>query len=103
MVTPDTTTPKLFEVIRAMVPVVPGTSNLGAPLAMDFSMADGPPGSHNENYINPWMQDTVEGHQLLLDKIVCFAMSDFGGIHVAFRLMIKCAVRRYGFLLHPPP
>jgi hypothetical protein len=42
MVPPDTA-PKLVEVIRAMVPVVTGTSNLAAPLAMDFSMADGPP------------------------------------------------------------
>jgi hypothetical protein len=41
--------PKLVEVIRAIVPVVTGTSNLGAALAMDFSMADGPPASHNEN------------------------------------------------------
>jgi hypothetical protein len=39
------------EVTRAMVPDVTGTSNLGAPLAMDFSMADGPPASHNENYM----------------------------------------------------
>jgi hypothetical protein len=58
MVTPDTAL-DLVEVIRAMVPVVTGTSNLGAPLAMDFSMADGPPASHNKNYFyscckTPW-------------------------------------------------
>jgi hypothetical protein len=35
---PDTA-PELVEVIRAMVPVCTGTSNLGAVLAMDFSMA----------------------------------------------------------------
>jgi hypothetical protein len=38
-----------------------------------------------------------------LDKIVCFAMSEFGGTHAAFRLMITCAVRRYGFLLRTLP
>jgi hypothetical protein len=94
---------ELVEVIRAMVPVVTGTSNLGAPLAMDFSIAHGPPASHNESCVHSWLQDTVEAHQLLLDKIVCFAISDFGGTHVAFRLMIKSAVRRYGFLLRTLP
>jgi hypothetical protein len=62
-------------------------------------MAEGPPASHNENCDHSWLQNTVEAHQLLLDMIVCFAMSDFGRTHVAFRLMITCAVRRYGFLL----
>jgi hypothetical protein len=38
-----------------------------------------------------------------MDKIVCFAMSDFGGTHAAFRLMITCAVRRHGFLLSTLP
>jgi hypothetical protein len=86
-----------------MVPVFTGISNLGAPLAMDFSRADGPPASHNENYVHSWLQDTVEAHRLLLDKIGCFAMSDFGGTHAAFRLMITCAVRHYGFLLRTLP
>jgi hypothetical protein len=50
---------ELVEAIRAKVPVVPGTSTLGAPLAMDVSVTDGPPASHNENYIildykTPW-------------------------------------------------
>jgi hypothetical protein len=102
MVPPDTT-PELVEVIRAMVPVVTGTSNLGAPVAMDSSMADGPPTYHNENYVQYWLQDIEEAHQLLLDKIVCFAMSDFGGTHATFSLMITCAVRRYGFLLRTLP
>jgi hypothetical protein len=102
MVPPDTTH-EFVEVLRAMVPVVTGTSSLGAPLAMDFSMADGPPASDNENYVHFWPQDTVEAHHLLMDKIVCFAMSDFGGTHDAFRLMITCAVRRYGFLLSTLP
>jgi hypothetical protein len=70
---------------------------------MDFSMADGPPAFHNENYVHSWVQDTVEAHQLLLHKIACFAMSDFGGTHISFRLMITCAVRRYGFLLPTLP
>jgi precorrin-3B methylase len=78
MVPPDTA-PKLVDVIPAKFPVVTGTSNLGAPLAMDFSMAYGPPASHNENYVHSWLQDTVEAHHLLLDRIVCFAMSDFEG------------------------
>jgi hypothetical protein len=30
-------------------------------------------------------------------------MSDFGGTHAAFRLMITCAVHRYGFLLRTLP
>jgi hypothetical protein len=102
MVPPDTA-PRLVEVIRAMVPVVTGTSNLGAPLAMDFSMADGPLASRIENYLHFWLQDTVEAHQLLFDKLVCFAMSEFGGTHAAFRLMITCAVRHYGFLLRTLP
>jgi hypothetical protein len=67
---------------------------------MDFSMEDGSLALHNENHIHySWLQDTVEAHQLLLNKIVGFAMSDFGGTHAAFRLIITCAVRRYGFLL----
>jgi hypothetical protein len=86
-----------------MIPVVTGTSNLGASLAMDFSMADGPASSHNGNYVHSWLQVTVEVHQMLLDKIVCFAMSDFGGTHAAFLLMITCAVRRYGFLFRTLP
>jgi hypothetical protein len=94
---------ELVEVIRAMVPVVTGASILEASLAIDFSMAYGPPTYHNENYVHSWLQDTVEAHQLLLGKIVCFAMSDFGGTHAAFRLMITCAARRYGFLLRTLP
>jgi hypothetical protein len=74
MVPPDTA-PELVEVIWAMVPVVTGTSNLRAPLAMDFSMAyDVSPASHNENYVHSWLQDTMKAHHLLLGKIVCFAM-----------------------------
>jgi hypothetical protein len=101
MVPPDTAH-ELVKVIRAMVPVVTGTNNLGALLAMDFSMADGPPASHNESYVHSWLLDTVEAHQLLLGNIVCFAMSDFGGAHAAFRLMMTCAVRQYGLLLRTP-
>jgi hypothetical protein len=70
MVPPDAAL-ELVEVIRAKVPVISGTSNLGSPLEMDFSITDGPPASHNENYVHSWLQDTVEAHQLLLDKIVC--------------------------------
>jgi hypothetical protein len=51
MVPPDTA-PELVEVKRAMVPVVSGTYILGAPLAMDFSMAYGSPTSQNENYVH---------------------------------------------------
>jgi hypothetical protein len=42
----------LVEVIRAKFPIVSGTSILGAPLAMDFSMTDAPPASHNETYVH---------------------------------------------------
>jgi hypothetical protein len=66
-------------------------------------MAYGPPASHKENYVSSWLQDTVEAHQLLLDKISCFTMSDFGGTHATFRLMITCAVRCHGFLLRTLP
>jgi hypothetical protein len=59
---PPNTAPELVEVIRTTVPVVRGTSNLGTPLAMDFSIANGPPTSHNENYVHYWLQDTVEAH-----------------------------------------
>jgi hypothetical protein len=100
MVLPDTT-PELVEVIRAKVPGVTGTSTIGAPLAMDFSMANGPPTSRKYNSVHSWLQDTVEVHQLLLDNIVCFATSDFGGAHAAFRLMITCAV--WILALNPPP
>jgi hypothetical protein len=86
-----------------MIPVVTGTSSMGTPWAMDFSMAHGPPVSSNENYVHSWRQNTAEAHLLLLDETVCFAMSDFGGTHAAFRSMITCAVRRYGFLLRTPP
>jgi hypothetical protein len=102
MVPPDTA-PEIVEVIRAVFPVVTGTSNLGAPLAMDFSMANGPPASHNENHFHSWLQDNVEAHHLLLDKIVCFAMSNFGGTHAVFRFIISCAVRRYWFFLRTFP
>jgi hypothetical protein len=59
LVPPDTTH-ELLEVIRAVVPDVTGTSDLGAPLAMDFSMADGVPASHNESCVHSWLQETVE-------------------------------------------
>jgi hypothetical protein len=58
---------------------------------------------HKGNYVHSWLQDTVEAHQLLLDKIVCFAMSDFGGeVNAVSCLMITCSVGRYGFLLRTP-
>jgi hypothetical protein len=58
MIRPDTT-PRFVEVIRVMVPVVTGSNNLGAPLAMDFSMENGPPAFHN---VHSWLRDTVEAH-----------------------------------------
>jgi hypothetical protein len=86
-----------------MVPVVTGTSALGVPLPIDFSMTDSPPASHNENYVYSSLQDSVEAHQLLLVKFVYFARSDFKGAHSAFRLMIARAVRRYGSCSAPSP
>jgi hypothetical protein len=66
-------------------------------------MGDAPPAYRNNNYVHSWLQDTVEAHKLLLDNIACFATSDFGGAHATLRLMITCAVRRYGFLLRTLP
>jgi hypothetical protein len=66
-------------------------------------MADGPPAFHNDNHVHSWLQDIVEAHQLTLDKIFCFVLSNFGGAHAASRLMITCAVHRYGFLLRTLP
>jgi hypothetical protein len=102
MVPPDTA-PKLVEVRRAKVPLVAGTSTLGAPSTMDLPMTDAPSASHNEKFVHSWLQDTVEAHRLLLGKIVCFTKLDFGGAHAAFRLIIMYAVRRYGFLLRTLP
>jgi hypothetical protein len=102
MVPPDTA-PELLEVIRAKIPVVTGTSNLGTPLATDFSMSYGPPPSHSEGYVYSKLQDSVEVDKVLLDNIVCFPMSDFEEPHVAFRLMFTCAARRYGLLLRTLP
>jgi hypothetical protein len=68
---PSDTAPGLVEVTRTIVPIVTGTSTLEAPLTMDFSVTDAPPASHNDNYVYFWLHDTVEAHQLLLDKIVC--------------------------------
>jgi hypothetical protein len=61
MVPPDTAL-ELAQVVRAMVPVVTGISNLGVPLAMEFSMANDPPASHNESYVHSWLQDAVKAH-----------------------------------------
>jgi hypothetical protein len=38
-----------------------------------------------------------------MDKIMEFFGSDFEGAHSAFRLMITCAVRCYGFMLRTLP
>jgi hypothetical protein len=57
---PHDTARELVEPIRTVVPVVTGTSTLGAPLPMDLSMMDGHPASHNENYVHSWLQDTVD-------------------------------------------
>jgi hypothetical protein len=66
-------------------------------------MTDGPPASNNEIYIHSWLLDIVEVHRLLLDKIVCFVVSDCGGAHLTFHLMLTYAVRRYGFRPVPSP
>jgi hypothetical protein len=89
-----------------MVPVVTGTCSLGAPLSMDFSTTDSPPASHNESNVHSWLNDTVEAHQLLLDKIVVLRRTKSiatSSAHSAFRLMITCAARLSGFLLRTLP
>jgi hypothetical protein len=68
-------------------------------LATGFSMADGPPASYNINYVRSRLQDSVAAQDKSLDKSVHFYALDFGGAHSAFRLMITCAVRRYGLML----
>jgi hypothetical protein len=73
-------------------------------MAMDISMTDGPPASHNDSYEHSWQQDTVDTHQLVMSNTVCFATSDFGGAHSAFHMMITCPLlRHYGFLLRTLP
>jgi hypothetical protein len=56
---PLVTTPTLVDEIHELVPVASGTRTLGAPLAMDFSMADGPPAPHDITYVHSWLQDSV--------------------------------------------
>jgi hypothetical protein len=85
MVPPDTA-PDLVEVIRAMVPAVTVSSTLEAPLAMDFSMTDGPSTSHNENYVHSWLLDAVETNKLILNKnrMLCYVelpRSTFGHVN----------------------
>jgi hypothetical protein len=41
--------------------------SLGAPLAMDSSMLNGPPASHNINHTHSVLQDSVAAQQKLLD------------------------------------
>jgi hypothetical protein len=93
----------MVETIRVLMPVVSGTRTLGALLAIDLSMTYGPHVLHNMNNVNSWLEDIVSAHQRLLDQIVEFSGSDFDGAHSAFRLMIICAVRRYGFMLRTRP
>jgi hypothetical protein len=100
---PLDTAPTLVDEIRELVPVVAGTRILGASLVMDLSLSDGPMASHNINYVYYWLQDSVASPQKILDKLVNFYTSDFGDAHSAFRVMITCAVRRYGFLLRTLP
>jgi hypothetical protein len=75
-----------------MVSAVTGTSTLRAPFAIDFLMTDGPPASHNENYLHYRLQETVEVRHNMLDNIVCFATSDFGG---AQKLEVRRSRVRY--------
>jgi hypothetical protein len=44
--------PTLVDKIRELVPIVACIRTLGAPLAMDFWMSDGPPASRNINYVH---------------------------------------------------
>jgi hypothetical protein len=91
--------PTRVDEIRELVPIVTGTHILGASLAMDFSTSDDPPASHNINYIQSWLQDSVAAQQKILNQIVDFFASDFKGMHSVFPLMITCAVRRCSFQL----
>jgi hypothetical protein len=95
--------PTLVNEIRGLVSVVTGTRTLGASPQWTFSMLDRPLASHNINYDHSWLLDSVVAQEKLLDKIVDFYASAFGGAHSAFRLMITCAVRRCGILLRTLP
>jgi hypothetical protein len=93
----------VVETIRGLMSVVSGTRTLGALLAMDLSMTYGPHVLHNVNHVYSWLEDIVSAHQSLRDHIVEFSGSNFDGAHSAFRLMIICGVRRYGFMLRTRP
>jgi hypothetical protein len=70
---------------------------------MDFSVTDGPPTFHNENYAHFWLQDTVEAHKLVLDRITRSAKSDFGG---DMRLSLNdhvCGTPLWVLAEYPPP
>jgi hypothetical protein len=96
MVPPDATL-DMVEGTRAKVLVVKDTSNVGAPSVMDFAM----------DFSVIIILDFKTRWRLISSSwtiwFACFAMSDFGGTHGAFRLMNTCAVRRYGFLLRTLP
>jgi hypothetical protein len=77
-----------------MVPVVTASSTLGASLAMDFSMTDGPSTSHNDNYVHSWLQDAAEAYKLPLDKnhMLCYVglpRSTFGHVNTALSANCK--------------
>jgi hypothetical protein len=76
-------------VIRGIVPVVTGTSTLGAHLAMVFSMTDDPPASDNDIYVHSCLLNNGEAREVMFDKVVKFAASDFKGAHSAIRLVIS--------------
>jgi hypothetical protein len=55
--------PVLVNDTRGLVPSVTGARTLGAPKAIDFSISDGPPASHNVNYVRCWRQILVAAQQ----------------------------------------
>jgi hypothetical protein len=72
---------ELIEPVRVLVPVVSANRALGVPLAMNFSMRDGPPVSHNVNFVHSWREKTVFAHEGLVDNIIELSESDFGGAY----------------------
>jgi hypothetical protein len=66
-------------------------------------MVNEPPVAHKVNYVHSWLEDKVFAQQCLLDHIVEFSESDFGGAHSDFPIMITCVVSQCGLMLRTFP
>lgn len=89
--------------VQGAVKVVRGCRTLGAPMSLSYSREDGPPTSFDRDFVRDWLSSTLADHQRLLDQILAFRRSPYGAAHHAFRLLLVCAVTRYGYLLRNLP